>query len=294
MKVLVLGSKGQLGRCLQDQLIKTNYEVIYASRKEIDLSNLDVLKNKIILISPDVIINAAAFTAVDRAEVHPKEANLINNLAVRAIADICNELGCWVIHISTDYVFDGTTKTPYQENDKVNPRCIYGKSKLKGEEALKSSGCKFIIIRTAWVYSEYGDNFLKTMLQLSKDRDELSVVGDQIGCPTNAKDVAKCIISILPSIYSNKIDSDIIHFCGDYSCSWYDFAVAIFIEAESLGLMAPKKVNSVETSDYPTLAARPKFSVLDCSKIKNVYGITPSNWRNEIKNVIKKVNNFND
>ncbi len=288
MRVLVLGSKGQLGRCLHDQFKKTDYEVIYASRSDIDLINLNALKNKILLIRPDLIINTAAFTAVDEAENQSEEANLINNTAVGMIADICNELESWIIHISTDYIFDGTSETAYQENDKSNPTCIYGKSKLKGEDAIKSSGCKYIIIRTSWVFSEYGNNFMKTMLHLCKDRDELSIVGDQIGCPTNAQDIAKAIISILPRISSNKINSDIFHFCGDFPCSWYDFALVIFKEAESLGLRVPKKVNSIETSDYPTLAVRPKFSVLDCSKIKDVFGIAPSNWKNEVKNVIKK------
>ena len=288
MKILVLGCKGQLGRCLNDQLKGTDHEVIYTSREQIDIADFEVTKSKILEFSPDLIINATAYTAVDKAEEDQKTANLINHLAVKNIADICNQLECWLIHVSTDYVFDGNTKIPYKEDDQTNPQGAYGETKLNGELAIQSSGCKHIIIRTAWVFSEYGNNFLKTMLRLGAERDELSIVGDQIGCPTYAQDIARSIVEIVPQLNSRK-DNDIYHYCGDQPCSWYDFANAIFDQAMTNNLKIPSIVNSIETSAYPTPAKRPAFSVLDCSKIENEFGVLLSNWQEGIRQVIRKL-----
>ena len=288
MKILVLGCKGQLGRCLNDQLINTEHEVIYTSREQIDIADFEVTKSKILEFSPDLIINATAYTAVDKAEEDQKTANLINHLAVKNIADICNQLECWLIHVSTDYVFDGNSKVPYKEDDETNPQGAYGETKLKGELAIQASGCKHIIIRTAWVFSEYGNNFLKTMLRLGAERDELSIVGDQIGCPTYAQDIARSIVEIVPQLNSREYNG-IYHYCGDQPCSWYDFANAIFDQAMAHNLKIPSIVNSIETSAYPTPAKRPAFSVLDCSKIENDFGVHASNWRDGIGQVISKL-----
>ena len=288
MKILVLGCKGQLGRCLNDQLKSTDHEVIYTSREQIDISDFELTKSKILGIFPNLIINATAYTAVDKAEEDQKTANLINHLAVKNIADICNQLECWLIHVSTDYVFDGNSKVPYREDDQTNPQGAYGETKLKGELAIQSSGCKHIIIRTAWVFSEYGNNFLKTMLRLGAERDELSIVGDQIGCPTYAQDIARSIVEIVPQLNSRK-DNDIYHYCGDQPCSWYDFANAIFDQAMTSNLKIPSIVNSIETSAYPTPAKRPAFSVLDCSKIENDFGVHASNWLDGVGQVINKL-----
>lgn len=288
MKILVLGSKGQLGKCLNDQLINTNHEVVYTSREEIDIADFDKTKNYIVHISPEIIINASAYTEVDKAEKDHKTANLINNLAVKNIANICSKIDCWLIHVSTDYVFDGNTKTPYEETDDTNPQGVYGKTKLDGELAIKQSECKHIILRTAWVFSEYGNNFLKTMLSLGAERDDLSIVGDQIGCPTYAQDIAKAIVDIAPQLISRKING-IYHYCGYQPCSWYDFANTIFEQAMTNHLKTPNIVNSIETSAYPTPAKRPAFSVLDCSKIENFFGVRASNWHIGIEKVIKKL-----
>ena len=289
MKILVLGSKGQLGCCLADQLSDTDHEVIYTSRSEIDMADLAGTKASIIDLRPNIVINATAYTLVDKAEDDQYEAAKINHLAVANIASSCSEIGCWLIHISTDYVFDGTASQPYGENAKTNPQGVYGDSKLKGELAIQSSGCKYLIIRTAWVYSEYGNNFLKTMLRLGTDRDELSIVGDQIGCPTYAQDIAKSIVSILSRLDLKRSSSGIYHYCGDEPCSWYDFARAIFSEAEIHGLKSPSNIKSITTVDYPTPAIRPAYSVLDCTKIENVFGVTPSNWRDGIKIVTDRL-----
>ena len=288
MKILVLGCKGQLGRCLNDQLTNTDHEVIYTSREQIDIADFEVTKSKILEFSPDLIINATAYTAVDHAEEDQKNANLINHLAVKNIADICNQLKCWLIHVSTDYVFDGNSKVPYKEDDQTNPQGAYGETKLNGELAIQSSGCKHIIIRTAWVFSEYGNNFLKTMLRLGAERDELSIVGDQMGCPTYAQDIARSIVEIIPQLNSREYNG-IYHYCGDQPCSWYDFANAIFDQAMTNNLKIPSIVNSIETSAYPTPAKRPAFSVLNCSKIENDFGVHASNWYGGIGQVISKL-----
>ena len=289
MKILVLGSKGQLGQCLNDQLAITAHEVVYTSRGQIDIAEFEVTKTQILEISPDIVINATAYTAVDKAEEERQAADRINHLAVANISNICNQLDCWLIHVSTDYVFDGNSEVPYKEDNPTNPQGVYGGSKLKGEAAIKASGCKYLIIRTAWVYSEYGNNFLKTMLRLGADRDELSIVGDQIGCPTYAQDIAKSIVSILSCLDLKGSSSGIYHYCGDEPCSWYDFTRAIFLEAEVQGLKTPSYIKSITTADYPTPAIRPAYSVLDCTKIESVFDVTRSNWRDGIKIVIDRL-----
>lgn len=286
MKVLLLGCKGQLGRCLNDQLINTNYEFICTSRDQIDIADFTKTRIKITHIAPDIIINASAYTEVDKAENDNKTADLINHLAVGNLATISFELDCLLIHVSTDYVFDGNSSVPYLELDKTNPQGVYGHTKLDGELAIKSSGCKYLIIRTSWVFSEYGNNFLKTMLRLGAASDELSIVGDQIGCPTYAQDIAKAIIIMMKQVEVNNSSSGVFHYCGDQICSWYEFAVVIFEEARISGLKSPHLIYSTTTSDYPTVAKRPGYSVLDCNKIRNTFGVKASNWRLGVKNVV--------
>lgn len=287
MKVLVLGSKGQLGKCLRDQLTNTDHEVIYTSREELDIADLEITKRKFLELSPDLIINATAYTEVDKAEKDKKNANLINHLAVRNIADICNQLECWLIHVSTDYVFDGMAKVPYKEDDETNPQCVYGETKLKGELAIKYSDCKHIIIRTGWVYSEHGDNFLKNMLRLGAERDELSVVGDQVGCPTYAQDLAHTIVIILQKLNTEENIIGIYHYVGEVACSWAKFAEDIFKEALNLSIIKNKpNIIKICTSEFPTLAKRPMQSSLDCSKLKNKFGIIRSNYKNGIHSTL--------
>jgi len=283
MKILVLGCKGQLGRCLNDQLTNTDHEVIYTSRKEIDIADFEVTKSKILEFSPNLIINASAYTAVDRAEEDQKTANLINHLAVKNIADICNQLECWLIHVSTDYVFDGNSNVPYKEDDKTNPQGVYGETKLNGELAIQVSGCKYIIIRTAWVFSEYGNNFLKTMLRLGAERDQLSIVDDQVGCPTYAQNIAKAIVVIMRRLKSEENIIGTYHFVGEVGCSWADFAEDIFKEAIKKGIIKNKpKISKISTSEFPTLAKRPMQSKLDFSKFKSTFVINQSNYEDSI------------
>jgi dTDP-4-dehydrorhamnose reductase len=289
MKILVLGCKGQLGRCLNDQLINTDHEVIYTSREKIDIADFEQTKNQILKISPDVVINATAYTAVDKAEEDQETADLINHLAVANLTTLCNQLGSWLIHVSTDYVFDGNSNVPYKEDDETNPQGAYGETKLNGELAIQSSGCKYIIIRTAWVFSEYGNNFLKTMLRLGAERDELSIVGDQVGCPTYAQDIAVAVVSIISQLNSLEDIDGIYHFCGDSACSWFEFAKEIFDYINKYNHISIPIIKAVTTEEYPTLAERPKFSVLDNKKIQETFDIFSSDWKVGVESVLKKV-----
>jgi len=289
MKILVLGCNGQLGRCLNDQLHNSTHEVVYTSREQIDIVDFKKTKNQILRISPDLIINATAYTAVDTAEDEHQIADLVNHLAIANMASICNMLGCWLFHMSTDYVFDGSSRVPYTELDGTNPQGVYGETKLNGELSILSSGCKHIILRTAWVFSEYGNNFLKTMLLLGKNQDELRVVNDQIGCPTSGHDIARVLISILPYLERESAVSGIYHFCGGNHCSWYDFSLEIFKIAKIMGYSTPKKVHPVDSIEFPTKAIRPPYSVLDISKLHLKFNIRPVSLDESIALVISKL-----
>ena len=288
MKILVLGSKGQLGRCLNDQLKNIEHEVIYTSREQIDVADFEGTKNKFFEISPNVVINATAFTAVDKAEQDQEQANLINHLAVANIASLCCQLDCWLIHVSTDYVFDGNSKVPYREEDQPNPQSVYGETKLNGELAIQSSGCKKIIIRTAWVFSEYGNNFLKTMLSIGTKRNELFIVDDQIGSPTYAQDIAIAIFFIISQLNSSEAIDGVYHFCGDFACSWSEFAKEIFNQMNKHDQVPIPIIKGIPSIEYPTLAKRPKFSVLDNRKLKEKFDILPSDWKVGVKSALEK------
>jgi len=289
MKVLVLGSMGQLGRCLQDQFLNTPFEVTFLDRMDLDINRHDLVRKKINFLSPDVVINATAYTKVDDAESEVEEANLINHLSVKNISKICKELKSLLIHISTDYVFDGNSDTPYIETDKTNPQNIYGISKLKGELALQLSGCSYIIIRTGWVFSEYGKNFLKTMIRLGRVRKELDVIGDQIGCPTYAQDLALAIVEINKKINLKTHYCEIYHYCGNKSTTWFRFANAIFKQAKIRNFPVPNVVRSIDAVKYPTPAKRPFFSVLNCKKITRDFQIVPSDWENGIITTLERL-----
>ena len=222
------------------------------------------------------------------AEENKQTADLINHLAVANVANICVEIGCWLVHLSTDYVFDGTASRPYREIDITNPQSVYGVTKLNGEYAIQASGCKYLIVRTAWVFSEYGNNFMKTMLRLGTDRDELSIVGDQVGCPTYAQDIAKTIVHMMDYLG----DEDVVgvyHFSGDEQCSWFQFGHEIFKKAGEVGFSTPNNLQSIPTSEYPTPAKRPGYSVLDSRKSLKVFGVLPSDWKIGISNVLRKL-----
>ena len=287
MKILILGSKGQLGKCLKEQLTNAEINATFFCRNELDIVDFDKAREVIQKVSPNVIINATAYTAVDKAENNIEDANLVNHEAIANIASISKAINCWLIHLSTDYVFDGLSNIPYKEHNITNPKNIYGISKLNGEKAIKHSGCNYIIIRTSWVFSEHGNNFLKTMINLGKKLNELNIVSDQIGCPTYAQDLAKSIIQIVHKLNSNHIKPGIFNYCGDKPCSWYEFGQFIFLELEKFKFTIPNIVNPIHTKDFKTQAYRPPYSVLDCSKIKDFFDITPSDWQSGVTEAIK-------
>ena len=286
MKILILGSQGQLGRCLYDQFSQTDYDLIYHSRADTDIADFTETSENLIALNPDIVVNAAAYTAVDLAETHESLAYQVNHFAVDNLANQCEKIGSFLIHVSTDYVFDGTASRPYKEQDKTSPQSVYGASKLAGEIAIQRTDCRFLIIRTSWVFSEYGNNFFKTMLRLGGERETLSIVGDQIGCPTYAQDIASLIVDLIPRIEAGSVESGIYHFSGDTACSWYQFAKEIFAQADQLGYRTPKQIQSIATKDYPTPAKRPGYSVFDCTKIENTFNISRSNWRFGIDRVL--------
>jgi dTDP-4-dehydrorhamnose reductase len=263
---------------------------LFTSRDQIDIADFKLTKNKFLDVSPDLVINATAYTAVDKAEEDHQSADLINHLAVANIANICQQLGCWLIHVSTDYVFDGNSKIPYTENDQTNPIGVYGSTKLKGEIAIQASGCKYIIIRTAWVFSEYGNNFLKTILHLGIKRDELRIVGDQVGRPTYAQDIAKAIVTIIENLRLKASSSCLYHFSGNFCCSWAEFSQCIFDEALELKVIESKpNVVAITTKEFPTLAKRPARSELNSNKIRFAFGVDSSDYILGIRSSLKAI-----
>lgn len=281
--VLVTGSNGQLGKCLQDVASNTtNIRWIFKSSKELDITDEVSVKNTFNSDKIDYLVNCAAYTAVDKAESEPEKAFLVNAEGVRLLASACKEHNTILIHISTDFVFDGKKTTPYTETDIPNPINVYSASKLKGEQYIQGILEKYFVIRTSWVYSEHGNNFVKTMLRLAKERDEISVVDDQIGSPTYAGDLAQFIKSI---IVVKSLDFGIYHYSNDGQCNWFDFAKAIF---ELSGVEI--KLDPIPTIGYPTPAKRPIYSVLDKSKIDGVFYISMPYWKDSLKKALEKVN----
>lgn len=285
-RILLIGNYGQVGQELQVILPQIG-EVIGVGRDQLDLSQGEKLRQIINEVKPDCIVNAAAYTAVDKAESELELANAINGIAPQIMAEEARKLGATFLHISTDYVFDGHKNTPYLETDPTNPLSAYGSSKLMGEEAIQKVGGNSIILRTAWVYGTFGKgNFVKTMLKVGKDREELKVVVDQVGCPTWSKDIADAITKLL----NVETASGVYHFTNSGAVSWYDFAQAIFEEARQIGFpLSVKQVIPITTEQYPTPAKRPAYSVLSGQKITPLLGTYPLYWRDSLKQMLKQI-----
>lgn len=285
-KFLITGANGQVGYCLTQQL-QGKHEILAVDRDELDITDQSTVKQAVENFCPDVIINAAAHTAVDRAETEVELSEVINVKGPQYLAEAANSVGAAILHISTDYVFDGQRSGKYKESDTTDPQGVYGRTKLEGERAVAAANDKFIVLRTAWVFGEHGNNFVKTMLRLAKTRDTLGVVADQVGGPTYAGDIARALIQIAEKIINGEtVEYGIYHFTGEPYVSWCDFAKAIFAEAISQNVLekAPL-VNAITTADYPTPAKRPANSCLDLTKIQQVFGIQPSDWQTALKNI---------
>lgn len=284
MVVLVTGANGQLGQAIQS--ISGNYpeiDFVFCDSSSLDITNLDTVNQVFEKVKPNYCINAAAYTAVDKAESEQDKAISINVIGSKNLAETCRENNTILLHISTDFVFDGNKSTPYFEEDIPNPTGVYGQTKLDGEKAIQETFDKYYIIRTSWVYSKFANNFMKTMIRLGSERDSLSVVNDQIGTPTNAVDLAEVLVKIIchtersRSVSSTISNFGIYNFSNEGHCSWYDFAKKIF-EVNNITI----DLSPIPTTSYPTPAKRPAYSVLDKSKIKKVFDLQINNWEDSL------------
>ncbi|MGJ8665810.1 MAG: dTDP-4-dehydrorhamnose reductase [Patiriisocius sp.] len=285
-KVLIFGGNGQLGQALK-KVVSNNivdvFEFYFFGSKEADVGNLNSLEIQFLKFQPEYIINCAAYTAVDDAEDNEVLATKINVEGAFNLALLSKKYGSCLILISTDFVFDGTISKPLKETDPTNPLGIYGKTKLLGEQAIENSGCSYIIVRTSWLYSEFQQNFLKSMLHLATTRDSLNVVADQVGTPTYAVDLAVCLIEI---VLQETKGNHIFHYSNEGVASWYDFAWEIFNLSEK-----EIKLSPIPTSGYPTKASRPSYSVLDKTKIKEQLSIPIPHWKESLKQCLQNLNN---
>jgi len=284
MNILVTGASGQLGSEIKEEVKSLGLDnYFFEDSKGLDISNLDMVLNYVEENEIEVIINCAAYTAVDKAESEEIKAQKVNALGVLNLVNAIKGKGR-IIHISTDYVFNGKGHIPYKEIDLVDPIGVYGKTKRKGEEQILNSEVESIIIRTSWVYSSYGNNFVKTMLRLGEEREELGVIFDQVGSPTYARDLARVCIKLSKEDFKNK--SKIYHYSNEGVLSWYDFARAI-MEIGNVNC----NIKPIETKDYPTPAKRPSYSLMNKTKIKEDFNVSIPYWRDSLKDCIKKIKN---
>lgn len=282
MKILITGSNGQLGnelRLLENH--NRQHAFFFTDVEELDITNKTAVLNYVQDNQIELIINCAAYTAVDRAENDEPVARLINALAVLNLGEVASEVGAKIIHVSTDYVFSGKAFLPYKETDSPNPVSAYGRTKLEGEQLLQQACADAVIIRTAWLYSEFGNNFVKTMIRLGKERDSLNVVYDQVGSPTYAADLAAAIMTI---VNADKWVAGIYHFTNEGVCSWYDFTIAIH---QLAGIQCD--INPIRSEQYPTPTERPHYSVLDKQKIRDTYEVNVPHWYEALQRCIEKM-----
>jgi len=284
MRILIFGKNGQVGSSLL-KLLSPAHQVLALDQADLDLVKTDEIESKISDFHPDWVINASAYTAVDRAEQQPEIADAINHLAPAAMAHACQASGCGLLHYSTDYVFDGDTDQAYLETDTPNPQSVYGVTKLAGEQAVMQAYPQSIILRTAWVYAREGANFVNTMLRLADERDELGVVEDQFGSPTLALDLAKASVSIIEQTPLNTLDqvAGVYHATGSGMTSWYGFAREVFsLAGKSVAL------KGIPTEAYPTPAPRPHYSVLSNQKLQQVFGLQLPDWKVSLADTLGK------
>lgn len=281
MTLLIFGKTGQVAT----ELAMRAPDAVFLGRDAADLSDPAACAEAIRAAAPSAVINAAAYTAVDKAEEDEPLATMINGDAPAAMAEVCGELDIPFVHISTDYVFEGNGTTPWRPDHATGPLGAYGRSKLKGEEAIRAIGGRFAILRTSWVFSAHGNNFVKTMLRLAETRDALNVVADQIGGPTPAADIAAACLTMAEQLRADRSKSGTYHFSGAPDCSWKDFAEAIFdLSGKAMS------VTGIPTTDYPTPAQRPLNSRMDCSSLEHVFGIARPDWREGLRAVLSDLN----
>ncbi|MGK7888830.1 MAG: dTDP-4-dehydrorhamnose reductase [Leptolyngbyaceae cyanobacterium] len=289
-KILLVGANGQLGQDLRHTLAPGN-TVTAVSRAELDLTDPEAIRQLMQASAPEVVVNAAAYTAVDKAETDESTAKAVNAIAPTIMAEESHKLGATLIHVSTDYVFNGQKNTPYLETDTPSPLGVYGHTKLMGEEGIRQSCDRAIIIRTAWVYGSQGKgNFVKTMLRLGAEREELRVVVDQVGSPTWTQDLAGAIATLIANMETADDIGGLYHYVNSGVTSWYDFAIAIFEEAETIGFpLAIQRVMPITTAEYPTPAQRPAYSSLSNRRIAKAIGAQPPYWRKSLRKMLAEL-----
>lgn len=288
MNILVTGANGQLGCEMRRLGTVSPNNYIFTDVAELDITKADAVMDAVKAASVDVIVNCAAYTNVDKAESDEATAELINATAVANLANAMKEVGGTLFHVSTDYVFGSEGNTPRTEDMPLNPLGVYGRTKLHGEQAIAESGCKALIFRTAWLYSEFGNNFLKTMMRLTAEKEQLNVVFDQVGSPTYAGDLALAIFSIIEAgVYEG--NEGVYHFSNEGVCSWYDFAVEIAATAGNTNC----RINPCHSSEFPSPVTRPPYSVLDKTKIKTTFDIDIPHWRESMEYCIKRIKTTN-
>lgn len=286
-RVLLLGAEGQLGRELV-RVLEPGSELISLTRRQADLTDLNALRRAIQSHKPEYVINAAAYTAVDRAEKEPELARAVNAIAPGIIAEEVHSVGACLLHFSTDYVFDGSNHVPWKETDAPHPLNVYGQTKLEGEQNIANSGCRYLIFRASWIYASHGSNFLLTMLRLGQERKQLTIVDDQIGCPTSARELARGTVEVVKAIEKgSEAKSGIYHMTCGGSTSWFGFAQAIFTHAR-LTSSAPELV-PVPSEQYQTAAQRPRYSVLNCEKLHKTFGVRLANWEDALGDVLAEL-----
>lgn len=292
-KILLTGVNGQVGHALQKKL--TQFKIVALNREQLDLSDAQAIRRVVQSIQPDLIINPAAYTAVDKAETEPDLAYAINAIAPKILAEEAAKLNAALIHFSTDYVYDGTKTSTYTETDAVNPLSIYGKSKLAGEDAIRQVGLPHLILRTSWVYGAYGKNFLKTILRLASERENLRIVADQYGAPTSNESIADAVISLLGAWNVEDLNqTGVYHLTNQGKTSWHGFSIAIVNEYNQLATAnnwpplkaSVENIMPITTADYPTPAARPANSVLNNDQLKQVFNIELPNWQLGLQRVM--------
>ena len=290
MKMLITGAHGQLGREIIDVTQSKGCPVQAPPEDDLDICDLDKIDNVITELKPELVINTAAYTQVDKAETEEELAFKVNKTGCTNLARMCTKHKIPLVHISTDYVFDGQKGTPYVETDPISPLGVYGRSKAEGESEIRSFLKEHIILRTSWLYGTHGHNFVKTMLNLATSKKEIRVVADQYGSPTNAADIARTILSIAEQLQSgNKNNWGTYHYCGQGIISWHIFAEKIIELARQHGKVRTPRIEPVTTDEYPTPAKRPVYSALDCSRIYKKFNISPRPWQKSLETTIRKL-----
>lgn len=286
VKLLLTGAYGQVGNEIVDLAVKYNLELYPFTHHQLNITEFEQLKQVISTIKPNYIINTAAYTAVDKAEKESELAFAVNALGVKHLAKIAQEYDIPLLHISTDYIFDGQKKMPYVEEDRPNPLSIYGLSKLSGENLLRETWYKHIILRVSWVFGTYGNNFVKTIMRLAKEKNELSIIADQTGAPTYAGDIAQTLLKIVGCLDNGQFAWGTYHYTGTPTLSWYEFAKKIVDVAKQQQQLILREIIPIAALDYPSIACRPSNSELDCCKIARVFGIQPNNWSQGLKKIV--------